>query len=355
MSASTDVVFAPDLVDPQALKKDGKCGIASFNFSPEIQVELKQFNLSQDGYVDSANVEIALCCLVNERRGRLALRAFGSRMKVHTELLDPDNDGFIDYAQIEEALVKHFTRKAGARYRTIFWTLFGITCFIFLCATFGLVYLVVDLHKDMSSMGNKLVSRATGEPLQTASADYTIQSGIFTQRTDGTKRRNALESADVKILPFSGAVATISSKLSMTQLSSLTSLVVTSDSGDTGFSIDILGFAVIPSPSGKYVIFQTGAGQILLNGTAMSPAPEQLGIDSFMTLPFPSKARTRGTLPAQPPFCASAHSILFILRPNHTHLHSCTPLARYSTASASASAPSSLPSRKQKGLSPVWV
>ena len=39
------------------------------------------------------------------------------------------------------------------------------------------------------------------------------------------------------------------------------------------------GFTLVPAPNlpgGKYVVFETAAGQLILNGTALAPPPKQL-------------------------------------------------------------------------------
>ena len=278
-----------------SVRSESQCAIQTSSLSPELQLDLRQHGISREGFVSPAELELALSCLVNERRGRLAVKAFDSRMKASLDSLDPDNNGYIDFKQIEEALVLYFSKMQQSRYRTIFWALFAVTCIIFLGATFGLVYLVVDLRKDMSSVNDQLVSRATGQPLQTASADFVIQNGIMTQRPTAkqSRRDTAAESSDLKLLQFSAPVAAISSTMTMAQLSALTSLHISPQPNAGAISLTIDGFTIVPAPGlpgGKYVVFETTAGQVILNGTALSPAPQPLGITELFALAFPAVA-----------------------------------------------------------------
>ena len=279
-----DLVFS-------APQSNSKCAVNTSSFSTQVQVDLERFGIAKEGFVNHDDMELAMCCLLNERRKRIAIKSFNSQVKTDLELLDPDHDGFVEYKQIEEAMALYISRNYRSRCATLFWALFAATCFIFLAATFGLVYLVVDLHKDMSSFNGMLISRATGQPLQTASTDFVVQNGVITQRA-ATKisRRNEMDSSDVKLLPFSATVASISSKMSLSQLASLTSLEISGQLGDGAISLKIDGFVVIPTsglPGDKYVVFQTGAGQVVLNGTVLSPAPKNLDLVALTALAFP--------------------------------------------------------------------
>ena len=291
---SGDVVFLQS-DDTPSVPNGGQSAIQTSNLSPDLQLDLQQYGISREGFVSPADLELALSCLVNERKGRLAVKAFDSRMKASLDSLDPDHNGYIDFKQIEEALVLYFTKMQQSRYKTIFWALFAVTCIMFLGATFGLVYLVVDLRKDMSSVNNQLVSRDTGQPLQTASADFVIKNGILTTRssTKPGRRDTVVEPPDVKLIPFSAPVAGISSTMTYDQLSTLTSLHISPQPNAGAISLKIDGFTIVPSPGlpgGKYVVFETTAGQVILNGTTLSPPPQQLGVTELFALAFPAAA-----------------------------------------------------------------
>ena len=295
---SGEIVFLPPQTDgdfPSVPRDEARSGIKISNLSPDLQFDLKQYGLSREGFISPADLELALCCLVNERKGRLAINTLDSRMKASMDSIDPDNNGYIDFKEIEEALVLYFNKMQQSRYKTIFWALFVITCVIFLGATFGLVYLVVDLRKDMSSVNNQLVSRTTGQPLQTASTEFVIQNGIMTQRTTAKQSRRdaASDRSDVKLIPFSAPVSAISSTMTQEQISTLTKLQVSYQPNGGAVSLAIDGFTLVPAPNlpgGKYVVFETAAGQLILNGTALAPPPQQLSVDELFALAFPTAA-----------------------------------------------------------------
>ena len=298
LSMSSEVVFGPqnpDVAMPSVPQDRAISGVQTSNLSSDLQFDLRQLGISREGFISPSDLELALSCLVNERKGRLAIKTLDNQTKVNLDSIDPDNDGYIDFKQIEEALAIFFSKKQQSRYKIIFWALFAITCLVFLGATFGLVYLVVDLRKDMSSVNNQLVSRTTGQPLQTASTEFVIQNGIMTQRSAAkqTRRDIALDTSDVKLIPFSARVSAISSTMSLEQLSTLTKLLISYQPNGGAISLAIDGFTLVPAqglPGGKYVIFQTAAGQLILNGTSLSPPPQQYSIDEHFALAFPTAA-----------------------------------------------------------------
>ena len=119
--------------------------------------------------------------------------------------------------------VLYFNKMQQSRYKTIFWAWFVITCVVFLGSTFGLVYLVVDLRKDMSSVNNQLVSKTTRQLLQTASTEFVIQNGIMMQRPTAKQSSSDADSdrSDVKLILFSAPMSAISSMMTRKQLSTL--------------------------------------------------------------------------------------------------------------------------------------
>ena len=79
--------------------------------------------------------------------------------------------------------------------------------------------------------------------------------------------------------------------MSLEQLSTLTKLSVSHQSDGGAFSLTIDGFTIVPAPGlpgGKYVIFYTAAGQLILNGTAIAPAPQQRSMVELYNLAFPT-------------------------------------------------------------------
>jgi hypothetical protein len=87
--------------------------------------------------------------------------------------------------------------KQRSRYSTFFWTTLTVAGIILLPSVFGLLYLVVDLHKDMQSMNGVLTDRTTGLPMQTASTDLAVKNGVIISKKFDRSRADApLSAAD---------------------------------------------------------------------------------------------------------------------------------------------------------------
>ena len=225
-------------------------------------------------------------CLINERRGRIAVKAFDRRVKDELDVLEPDNQGYVQFRVLEDALVLYIKNQQKSRYATIFWALFAVTCVVFLGATFGLVYLVVDIHKDISAIDGQLVSRNTGSVLQTSSSQFQVQKGILLSRPSSQsqgRRSSDGGTLSIQTVAFSAELgSTPSSAWTPEQLSAITSLTITSSSL-YGVYMNVQGFTIVPAPGqgipgDKYVIFQIGGGlQLQLKGTDVTvPSPMSL-------------------------------------------------------------------------------
>ena len=260
---------------------------------------MDQCNISNGGWVDPSNLELAIRCLINERRGRIAVKAFDRRVKDELDILEPDNQGYIKFQMLEDALVLYIKDRQRSRYTTIFWALFAVTCVVFLGATFGLVYLVVDIHKDISALDGQLVSRNTGAVLQTASSDMYVKNGLLISRssTQSQSRRQSggATSSTVQIVAFSAQLGSSpSSSWTPEQLASITSLTITSSSL-YGVYMDVHGFTIVPAPGqgipgDKYVIFQVGGGlQLQLMGTEVTPVTTPQSMEQLLELALPGE------------------------------------------------------------------
>ena len=260
---------------------------------------MDQCNISNGGWVDPSNLELAIRCLINERRGRIAVKAFDRRVKDELDILEPDNQGYVPFQMLEDALVLYIKNRQRSRYTTIFWALFAVTCVVFLGATFGLVYLVVDIHKDISALDGQLVSRNTGAVLQTASSDMYIKHGLLISRssTQSQSRRQSggATSSTVQTVAFSAQLGSSpSSSWTPEQLASITSLTVTSSSL-YGVYMDVRGFTIVPAPGqgipgDKYVIFQVGGGlQLQLMGTEVTPVTTPQSMEGLLQLALPGE------------------------------------------------------------------
>lgn len=165
--------------------------------------------------------------------------------------------------------------------------------------TTGCVY--AALNTGIRSNNDMLVSRTTGQPIQTASADYVVQNGILVQRsadsalklTAGSTREAVVAPPPIRMPTFAAEVASVSSTMSIQQLSALTSISLASASGGA-IKTNIQGFAVVPesdAPGGKYVIFDTSAGQFVLRGTQFTPVEAQINGTELVQKVFPGSAR----------------------------------------------------------------
>ena len=196
-------------------------------------------------------------------------------------------------------MVLYIKDRQRSRYTTIFWALFAVTCVVFLGATFGLVYLVVDIHKDISALDGQLVSRNTGAVLQTASSDMYVKNGLLISRssTQSQSRRQSggATSSTVQIVAFSAQLGSSpSSSWTPEQLASITSLTITSSSL-YGVYMDVHGFTIVPAPGqgipgDKYVIFQVGGGlQLQLMGTEVTPVTTPQSMEGLLQLALPGE------------------------------------------------------------------
>ena len=268
------------------------------SFSTDIHSEMEQFNISKGGWVDSSNLELAMRCLINERRGRIAVKAFDRRVKDELDVLEPDNQGYVQFRVLEDALVLYIKNQQKSRYATIFWALFAVTCVVFLGATFGLVYLVVDIHKDISAIDGQLVSRNTGSVLQTSSSQFQVQKGILLSRPSSQsqgRRSSDGGTLSIQTVAFSAQLGSSpSSSWTPEQLASITSLTITSSSL-YGVYMDVHGFTIVPAPGqgipgDKYVIFQVGGGlQLQLMGTEVTPVTTPQSMEGLLQLALPGE------------------------------------------------------------------
>ena len=192
------------------------------------------------------------------------------------EVLEPNQEGFVSFGKIEEALMALIEEKQRSRYSTFFWTALTVAGIILLASVFGLLYLVVDLHKDMQSMNGVLTDRATGLPMQTASIDLAVKNGVIISKRPtaaGLTRRSALPTP-ISTAPFWTPI-NISSEMAASEFTAIPSLTIRR-AGSAGLVfLTVKGFAAIPAhdaPGAKVVVFYTDLGAFVLNGTALYPA-----------------------------------------------------------------------------------
>lgn len=170
-------------------------GLLISSFPADLQAEFAALNIGSEGYVTTEEVETAVRGLLNERQGRISLKSFDPKIHDVLQELEPSSQGYLGFVHIEEALLALISSKQRSRYSRLICTVLAITTIIFLGATFGLVYLVVDLQKDVQTINGALVDRVTGQTLQTASSDFMVKNGVLVSRpsTDVAARRTGEE------------------------------------------------------------------------------------------------------------------------------------------------------------------
>ena len=158
--------------------------------------------------------------------------------------------------------------------------------------TTGCVYAL--LNTGVRSTNDQLVSKTTGLPVQTASADTVIQNGIMVQRNAdamkvhvGSTRSGTPVDTQIKVATIVGSIASISSAMTAEQLSSLTALEINEGRGTVHAKVQ--GFAIVPEGSGQYVVLQTGLGQFVLRDTNIVPAEEPTNLTGLVKAAIPNR------------------------------------------------------------------
>ena len=213
-------------------------------------------------------------CMTNYEQGRIAISSMDPKLQSKIEVLEPDQDGYVSFGKIEEALMALIDQKQRSRYSTFFWTALTVAGIILLASVFGLLYLVVDLHKDMQSMNGVLTDRATGLPMQTASTDLTVKDGVLiTKPPVGSSRREILQ-MPISTASFWSPIS-ISSEMAASEFTAIQSITLRTVGSAGLVFLNVKGFAAIPArdaPGSKVVVFSTELGAFVLNGTALYPA-----------------------------------------------------------------------------------
>mmetsp|Transcript_14415 Transcript_14415/g.43602 ORF Transcript_14415/g.43602 Transcript_14415/m.43602 type:complete len:198 (-) Transcript_14415:41-634(-) len=98
----------------------------------------------------------------------------GLRSAIRSRLqdLDANSDGVIETEELVTFIENVISTEN--RLKHLKWIAYGLLAFtaIFMAATFGLTYMVADMHKDSVSMAGAWVDRSSGEVLRTAQGGY---------------------------------------------------------------------------------------------------------------------------------------------------------------------------------------
>ena len=206
------------------------------------------------------------------------MKSFDKSVQKALDQYEPDNQGYLKFSDIEDALLAQMSAKKRSRLSTIASVFMALMLIVFLGGVFGLVYLVVDINKDMRSMKGQLVDRSTGLPVQTANSDTTIVNGALVSRAPTSTGRRADSSTDndrdiVSTVQYTENFK-LSSDMSNVQLSNV--LVISKSFGNPAFALNlhVQGYWTVPSNQAgkKSVIFLTAAGPYWLNGTDVTEA-----------------------------------------------------------------------------------
>ncbi len=246
--------------------------------------------------------------MINEKRGRIAVRSQDRKVQSALEELEPDSQGYLRFNKVEEALLALAESRRRSRFSTIGIVLLALGTLVFLAATFGLVYLVVDLRRDMKSMNGALVDSVTKKPVQTASSDLMLANGVLVPRVTTQGARRADE--DGPQLPIVTAIKTVffnmSTARSSKELAAIATLTIASTDGIGTIHLAVDGAVVVPSASavgGKVVIYSTAIGDMVLNSTALTPAAESLTPETALQRAASGVFPNTGERPADQHLC----------------------------------------------------
>jgi hypothetical protein len=177
--------------------------VSASSLDVNLRQELHQMGAvdEQSNMIDSSMVEKALWEIVHRQSRKIPIGDFDPKMADAFKELDANKDGFMDYKEIEEAVLLMLKRKKQNR-RLIFLVIIMFICsMMFLAAIFGLVFVVVDMHKDMKATGGYLVSRVDGSTIKVGSSDFIIQDGALLQAASPYSSSNIASSVASPLPP----------------------------------------------------------------------------------------------------------------------------------------------------------
>jgi hypothetical protein len=157
VQASSELGFARPVTSSS---RDPPAEIREIRVSPsslptDLQSALREIRIIEDGrdVIDPSVVEEALRALLNKRERRIPLSDLDPNPS-NTDLKtwDLNENGFLDHSEILNAVKEWKTQRERYRYLLCFSVSTFATMMIFLAAIFGLVYVVVDMHKVKSKV-----------------------------------------------------------------------------------------------------------------------------------------------------------------------------------------------------------
>lgn len=103
-----------------------------------------------------------------------AMQATGLRTAIRSRLqdLDSNQDGVIETEELVSFIESVISTENRLKQLKLIAGLLIVFMGVFMAATFGLTYVVADLHKDTISMAGAMMDKATGDVLRTAQGGY---------------------------------------------------------------------------------------------------------------------------------------------------------------------------------------
>ena len=101
----------------------------------------------QEGFLKTSVLADALRALNNQNKRRIPLSAFDPILARDFEKLDVNNNGYMDFSEIEEAVRKLILNKRKVHNLVLLICILASFMILFLGAMVGLVYLVVNIQK----------------------------------------------------------------------------------------------------------------------------------------------------------------------------------------------------------------
>ena len=74
-------------------------------FPPDLQGKLQLLPNSRNGMVNMVDIEHAFRVLLDERRGRIAVKSVDNSVQKALDQYEPDNQGYLKLGDIEDALL----------------------------------------------------------------------------------------------------------------------------------------------------------------------------------------------------------------------------------------------------------
>ena len=101
----------------------------------------------QEGFLKTSILSDALKALSNQNKRRIPLCAFDPDLAREFQKLDVNNNGYMDFSEIEQAVRKLILNKRKVHNLVLLICILASFMILFLGAMVGLVYLVVNIQK----------------------------------------------------------------------------------------------------------------------------------------------------------------------------------------------------------------